>query len=99
MDQQKKTPQQVKRISRKQVRLSTLMLIGGMVLMVLAVTLEVRPLLWIGTVSLVASAFVKPACPHCGKRFRFVAQWSGSSDYCCSYCRQRINYDDEADQN
>ena len=71
------------------------LLFGGLALFFVGYLVQADGLFWIGIAVMLASIFFIQGCPHCGKHPRYTPQWSGQGKYYCSFCGERLSYDDE----
>ena len=84
------------RISRKRARISIVLMVAACVLVLLGVILDFKPCMFLGVLLLIAALCLLPwKCPHCGRTFKSMPQWSTYGSYHCSHCGKRVAYDDE----
>ena len=84
-----------RRLSRKKIRAMIALVGAGLTLFFVGYICQAGWLFWIGLAAIFAGlCFVQP-CPHCGRHPRYIPQWSERGKYYCSYCGERLSYDDE----
>ena len=82
-------------LSRGKARAKIVLLFGGLAVMLFGLVVQFDALFWVGVVTMLLSLGFFQGCPHCGKHPRYTPQWSGQGKYYCSFCGERLSYDDE----
>lgn len=84
------------RISRKQARISIVLVVVACALVLVGVIVDLKPCMLFEVILMVAALCLLPwRCPHCGRNFKSMPQWSTYGSYHCAHCGERTAYDDE----
>lgn len=84
-----------KQLSRKKARIMLVLVYGGLAVTLFGYVVQDGILIGGGLAAIFVGLCFSQACPHCGKHPRYTPQWSGQGKYYCSFCGERLSYDDE----
>ena len=87
------------RLSRKRARATIVLFAVGLIALIASYVAEGWLPIVVAVITIFGGMMIRPGkCPTCGRRVNPMPQWSQPGKNTCPYCRNRLAYDDETEE-